>query len=415
MGGRFAFNPFNYHIMRTTILKGLGILVVIILALALFNKKKITQLYTVLHIFDEDQIVHNFMHMEDLFDTRTIEKSPNPTRLVEDMDYTPITAFGYEDSTIQVPQFIEDTRTMGLLVMKSDTIIYEEYFNGMSESTTHISWSVAKSVVATLLGIAYHDGLIKDLNDPITSYLPQLASSGYNEVKIKDILNMSSGVGFNEDYRDFNSDINRFGRAFALGTSYESFALSLKSERKPGTYNHYVSIDTQVLGMLLEKVTGVRLSVYLKEKLWDPMGMEHDAQWIIDETGMELALGGLNISLRDYAKLGLLYLQKGRWGDQQLVPTEWVERATTPNAPHLMPGRDNANSSNRYGYGFQWWIPERPMGDFFAAGIYNQYIYVYPEKDFIVVKLSANHHFRIPGDESKYQHIDFFQAMAKAF
>lgn len=401
--------------MRTKILKGLGILVIIVLAIALFNKKKITQLYTVLHIFDEDQIVHNFMHMEDLFDTRTIEKSTNPTRLAKDISYQPIASFGYEDSTIQVPQFMEDTRTMGLLVMKSDTIIYEEYYNGMSESTTHISWSVAKSVVATLLGIAYHDGLIKDLNDPITSYLPQLVSSGYNEVKIKDILNMSSGVGFNEDYRDFNSDINRFGRAFALGTSYESFALSLKNERKPGTYNHYVSIDTQVLGMLLEKVTGKRLSVYLKEKLWDPMGMEHDAQWIIDETGMELALGGLNISLRDYAKLGLLYLQKGRWKDQQLVPAEWVERAITPDAPHLMPGRNNQSSSNRYGYGFQWWIPEKPMGDFFAAGIYNQYIYVYPEKDFIVVKLSANHHFRIPGDESKYQHIDFFQAMAKAF
>ncbi|NRB46774.1 MAG: serine hydrolase [Saprospiraceae bacterium] len=401
--------------MRTKILKVLGVLVVVVLAVALFNKKKITQLYTVLHIFDEDQIVHNFMHMEDLFDTRTIEKSASPTKLVKDISYQPITSFGYEDSTIQVPQFIEDTRTMGLLVMRSDTIIYEEYYNGMSEATTHISWSVAKSVVATLLGIAYHDGLIKDLNDPITSYLPQLANSGYNEVKIKDILNMSSGVGFNEDYRDFNSDINRFGRAFALGTSYESFALSLKNERKPGTYNHYVSIDTQVLGMLLEKVTGKRLSVYLKEKLWDPMGMEHDAQWIIDETGMELALGGLNISLRDYAKLGLLYLQKGRWKDQQLVPAEWVERAISPDAPHLMPGRNNQNSSNRYGYGFQWWIPEKPMGDFFAAGIYNQYIYVYPEKDFIVVKLSANHHFRIPGDESKYQHIDFFQAMAKAF
>ncbi|MBX2874705.1 MAG: beta-lactamase family protein [Saprospiraceae bacterium] len=401
--------------MRTKILKGIGILILLALAVAIYNKKKIAQLYTVLHIFDEDQIAHNFMHMEDLFDTRTIEQSPSPTQLIKDISYTPIPSFSYEDSTIQVPQFIEDTRTMGLLVMRSDTIIYEEYYNEMSESTTHISWSVAKSVVATLLGIAYHDGLIKDLNEPITSYLPQLAASGYNEVKIKDILNMSSGVGFNEDYRDFNSDINRFGRAFALGSSYESFALSLKNERPPGTYNHYVSIDTQVLGMLLEKVTGKRLSVYLKEKLWDPMGMEHDAHWIIDETGMELALGGLNISLRDYAKLGLLYLQKGRWKDQQLVPAEWVEQAISPDAPHLMPGRDNQSSSNRYGYGFQWWIPEKPMGDFFAAGIYNQYIYVYPEKDFIAVKLSANHHFRIPGDESKYQHIDFFQAMARAF
>lgn len=401
--------------MRSKILKGLGVLLLIVLGLAIYNKKKITQLYTVLHIFDEDQIAHNFMHMEDLFDARTIEQSPQPTHLVKALTYQPISSFPYEDSIIKVSDFLLTTQTTGLLVLHSDTIIYEQYYHGLDESTTHISWSVAKSVVATLLGIAYHDGLIADLSDPITQYLPQLANSGYNEVKIKDILNMSSGVGFNEDYRDFNSDINRFGRAFALGTSYETFALSLKNERPPGTFNHYVSIDTQVLGMLLEKVTGKRLSAYLKEKLWDPMGMEHDAHWIIDETGMELALGGLNISLRDYAKLGLLYLQKGRWKGKQIVPAAWVERATTPDAPHLMPGRNNPLSSNRYGYGFQWWVPEKPMGDFFAAGIYNQYIYVYPEKELVVVKLSANHHFRIPGDESKYQHIDFFQAMARDF
>lgn len=401
--------------MKSKLLKIFGVLVLLVVLLALFNIQKIKQLYTVLHIFDEDQIVYNFMHMEELFDTRTIERSPQPTQLVQNPTYQPITSFIYEDSVIAVPDFLESTRTTGLMVLQGDTIIYEKYFNGLEKGTTHISWSVAKSVVATLLGIAYEDGLINSLQDPITKYLPQLSESGYNEVRIKDILNMSSGVGFNEDYRDFNSDINRFGRAFALGSSYESFALSLKREREPGTYNHYVSIDTQVLGMLLEKVTGKRLSVYLKEKLWDPMGMEFDAQWIIDKTGMELALGGLNITLRDYAKMGLLYLQKGKWKGQQIVPEEWIKLATSPDAPHLMPGRDNPKSSNRYGYGFQWWTPEKPMNDFFAAGIYNQYIYVHPDKDLVIVKLSANHHFRVPGDESKYQHIDFLQAMAKAF
>lgn len=401
--------------MKSKLLKIFAGLLLLIIVVALFNIQKIKQLYTVLHIFDEDQIVYNFMHMEELFDSRTIERSPQPTQLVKNLTYQPITTFTYEDSLIAVPGFLESTRTTGLIVLHRDTIIYEKYFNGLAEETTHISWSVAKSVVATLLGIAYEDGLINSLQDPITKYLPQLAESGYDKVRIKDILNMSSGVGFNEDYRDFNSDINRFGRAFALGTSYETFALSLKREREPGTFNHYVSIDTQVLGMLLEKVTGKRLSVYLKEKLWDPMGMEFDAQWIIDKTGMELALGGLNITLRDYAKIGLLYLQKGKWKGQQIVPEEWIELATSPDAPHLMPGRDNPKSSNRYGYGFQWWTPEQPMNDFFAAGIYNQYIYVYPDKDLVIVKLSANHHFRIPGDESKYQHIDFLQAMARAF
>ncbi|MEZ5044811.1 MAG: serine hydrolase [Saprospiraceae bacterium] len=401
--------------MKSKILKIIGGIFLVLLLLALFNIKKITQLYTVLHIFDEDQIVYNFQHMEDLFASKTIKKSEQASLLPQHLTYTPIPSFTYQDSIIDVPTFLETTRTTGLMVLHNDTVVYEQYFNGMEASTTHISWSVAKSVVATLLGIAYEDGLIQSLEDPITKYLPQLASSGYNEVRIKDILQMSSGVGFNEDYRDFNSDINRFGRSFALGTSYEAFAMSLKRERTPGTYNHYVSIDTQVLGMLVTKVTGKPLSDYLKEKLWDPMGMEHDAQWIIDNTGMELALGGLNISLRDYAKIGLLYLHQGNWRGKQIVSADWIKKATTPDAPHLMPGKDNPNSSNEYGYGFQWWVPEKPMGDFFAAGIYNQYIYVYPPKNLVIVKLSANHHFRIPGDESKNQHIDFLQSIARHF
>ena len=148
--------------------------------------------------------------------------------------------------------------------------------------------------------------------------------------------------------------------------------------------------------MLISKMTGKSLSQYAKEKLWDPMGMEHDAQWVIDNEDMELALGGLNVTLRDYSKLGYLFLNKGNWFGKQIVPSRWVEKSVKPDAPHLMPG-ENPNSSSTFGYGYQWWIPEQPDGDFFAAGIYNQYIYVNPKKNLIIVKTSANHHFKEQG------------------
>lgn len=364
--------------------------------------------------FDEDRIVSNFLKVEHREATHLIEKSPNPTRLPKEERYKMLDAFSSQGQTFQVKEYLDYTRTTGLLLIHKDTIIYEQYHNGMNEAMTHISWSVAKSFVSALLGIALDEGLFESIEDPITKYLPQFKDSGYDNVRIKDILQMSSGVGFNEDYRDFYSDINRFGRHIVLGKPYEEFALSLKNERKPGTFNHYVSIDTQVLGMLITKVTGQSLADYAKQKLWDPMGMEHDAQWIVDGTGMEMALGGLNVTLRDYAKMGLLYLHEGNWSGKQIVPKEWVRQSVTPDAPHLMPG-EHELSATPFGYGYQWWIPEQPDGDFFAAGIYNQYIYVNPKKDLVIVKTSANHHFKEKDDQSKLIHVDLFQAIAEAF
>ena len=400
--------------MLKTMLKIFGILLLIILLFGLFNLKKLKRLHRAVTLFNQENIIDNFLNMEKHIDVREIPRSPNPSTLAKELGFQLPESFSYKGQPFNVKEYMEYTNTTGLLIIHRDTIVYESYFNGMKESTTHISWSVAKSFVSGLLGIAMEEGLIESIDDPVTKYLPQLKDCGYNEVPIKAILQMSSGVGFNEDYRDFNSDINRFGRYFALGLSFEKFTMTLKNARPPGTYNHYVSIDTQVLGMLVEKVTGKRLSVYLKEKIWDPVGMEYDAQWIIDNTGMEMALGGLNVTLRDYGKYGLLYLKNGNWRGKQIVPSAWVEQSAVMDGPHLQPG-DNPNSSNVYGYGYQWWIPEQPEGDYFAAGIYNQNIYIYPAKDLVIVKTSANYHFKEIGDESKLQHVALYKEIAKNF
>jgi hypothetical protein len=235
----------------------------------------------------------------------------------------------------------------------------------------------------------------------VTDYLPEFAGTGYDKVRIKDVLQMSSGVGFNEDYGDFNSDINVMGRYFALGMPMADFAKRLKRAREPGTYNLYVSIDTQVLGMILTKATGRSITDYMSEKLWSPIGAESDAYWIVDNTGMEFAIGGLNATARDYARIGQLFLDSGRWHGKQIVPEEWVRASVTPDAPHVMPGVRNT-ALRKDGYGFQWWIPYGRDDEFNAQGIYGQFIYIDPDKDMVIVKLSSNYHFK--NDDTGYFH-----------
>jgi CubicO group peptidase (beta-lactamase class C family) len=228
---------------------------------------------------------------------------------------------------------------------------------------------------------------------PVTDYLPELEGSGYDGVPIKHVLQMSSGVGFDEDYGDPDSDINRMGRELAMGGTLLDFASTLERVRPPGTLQHYVSIDTQVLGAILVRATGQSLADYTSQKLWIPAGMESDAYWMVDGSGMEMAFGGLNASLRDFARLGRLFLENGEWNGRQIVPSQWVKASVTPDAPHLMPG-PKPNSTNQMGYGYQWWIPADSQGDFMALGVYNQMIFVDPAHRLVIAKHSANRDFQ---------------------
>ena len=397
------------------VLIGIGVIIIGLLGLTIANYTKIIRLYDIINLFNEKNITANFLALDKLTSTNKITKSSSPLKIPETHGYKIPKTFECANTTFNTHDYLKYTTTNGFLVIHNNSIVYELYNNGLTPAGTHVSWSVAKSFVSTLLGFAYYDGLIDDLNEPVTKYLPDFKGTGYNGVAIKDILQMSSGVLFNEDYTNFYSDINRFGRSFAFGSSYTKFSKSLKRYKEPGTYCNYVSMDTQVLGILISRVTGKSLSEYLAEKVWEPLGMEHDAQWMIDNEGTELALGGMNVSLRDFAKLGQFYLHKGNWNGKQLLPEQWIKQSVTPDAPHLMPG-ENEKSSHPYGYGYHWWIPEEQQGgDYFAAGIYNQYIYVNPQKQLVIVKLSANHHFKEKGDNSKAEHIAMFQAIAAGF
>jgi CubicO group peptidase (beta-lactamase class C family) len=276
--------------------------------------------------------------------------------------------------------------------------------------------SVAKSFVSATLGIAVDEGFVKSIEQPITDYVPSLAGSAYDGVRIKDILQMSSGARWNEDYSDPDSDVMRFAEIFALGGSLNEFTATLQRQRPPGTFNQYNSADTQALAMLISQATGRSLTDYMTEKLWLPMGPENDAYWMLDAEGVEMAFGGLNATARDYAKLGELFRLKGRRDGRQIVPEAWVHASITPDAPHLMAG-NNPNSDYPMGYGLQWWVPEGTEGEFSAIGVYNQFIFVNPTRDTVIVKLSANNAYatdeEIAGD-SELATFSLFRAMNKS-
>jgi CubicO group peptidase (beta-lactamase class C family) len=400
-------------VRRTGISLGI-VLAVGCLTIGLFFRQEAYQFYKVLTFFDKENISNNFRSTGSIFKTRSIPKPSNSESFpVSKIQFVLPDSYQLNDSTISTQAFLDFTLTDALLIIQHDSIKYEYYGNGFKQNDHHISWSMAKSVVSALIGIAIQEGKIKSIEQTVTDYLPDFKGTGYDNVRIKDVLQMSSGVGFNEDYGDFNSDINVMGRYFALGMPMADFAKRLKREREPGTFNHYVSIDTQVLGMILVKATGKSISDYMNEKLWSQINAEDDAYWIVDKAGMEFALGGLNLTARDYAKVGQLFLDSGKWKGKQIVPQQWVRASVTPDAPHVMPGkRDNAILAD--GYGFQWWIPFGAKDEFDAQGIYDQFIYVDPDKDLVIVKLSSNYHFKT--DKKRIFHeleIALFRAIAE--
>ncbi|MCB1646353.1 MAG: serine hydrolase [Pseudomonadales bacterium] len=347
----------------------------------------------------------NFNRMAELFPVSTMtaasESAPFPAGIAAALPES----YDYDGKARSVEDFLNDTDTAALLVVQQGKIRYEQYWRTGGPEVQWLSMSVAKSFTSAALGIAVHEGLIGSIEDPADLYLPWLKGSAYDGVRIKDILQMSSGTLWNEDYSDPEADVFKLGAIMAAGGSLQEMIKTLKRERDPGTFNQYNSTDTQVLGLLLRQVTGRSVADYMEEKLWHPLGMESNGYWMTDDEGAEMTFGGLNATARDYAKLGQLYLQNGNWQGRQIVPSDWVKASVTPDAPHLQPG-ENPLSDYVMGYGYQWWIPEGKDGEFSAIGVYNQFIYVHPPSQTVIVKLSANSNYGMTDDESSWRELE---------
>lgn len=382
--------------------------------LAFLYRDEIARLRAVNNLFEPDVIVENFRTMDKLFEYQVVRRGDDVWELPAGTQIALPETFAFGNNKMNTAEFLDYTNTTGLIVLHDGKVVFEEYYKGETPETRHISWSVAKSFTSALVGIAMQEGHIKDVQDPVTVYAPVLATSGYNNIPLKHVLQMSSGIGFNEDYADFFSDINRMGRTLALRTPIIDFVCSLKSAGPSGVKHHYVSMDTQVLCMVLRQTTGKSLTQLTEEKLWRPIGMESDAYWLTDTTGMELAFGCLNAVLRDYARFGLLYMNGGKRGDRQIVPAEWVRASTTPDGAYVQP-KDDVTSPLAAGYGYQWWVPAGNRGDFLAEGVYNQFIYVDPQRRVVIAKTSANHHYLDDDYISEPQTTELFRAIAAQY
>ena len=390
----------------------LGILLITIIAVVIYYPN-LKNVWKAIHFFDKELIVANFTTINQNWKTREIKRPVIPYIFPKGPEMTLPKTFSYKNRAFNSLDYLDSSFTTGFLILQNDSLSFEKYYLGNTDTTRHISWSVAKSFVSALFGIAIEEGYIKSLEQHVDEYLPDLKGSGYEGVKIKDVLQMSAGVKFNEDYADFFSDINRWGRHFAWGASQDKFAASLKKEVPPGTYRRYVSINTQVLGMIIVKATGRSLTQYLEEKIWGKIGMEYSGYWIVDNYGMEVALCGLNATLRDYAKFGQLYLKKGNWQGAQVIPEKWVIASITPDAPHLMPGK-NSHSDSEFGYGYQWWIPESNDKEIMGLGVYNQDIYINLTTKTVIVKNSANYRFNEKGNPfaDRFVILELYRAIA---
>ena len=396
-------------------LRIVGIIIVLgLVGIAVFWKDilEIRGVMQYANLFETEKLFENFRSLYKQYPSAGLNHTDQIYQLPNDYRELP-ESYAYEGQTKKVKEWIKRTDTTGIIVIKDGKVVFENYYNGNDILTHAIVFSVSKSFVSFLIGVALEEGKIESLQDPVDKYATILKGSGYEGVSIKNVLQMSSGIQFTEDYDDLKSDIVRLAAAFAVG-SLDEFITSLKNEKTPGSYNRYVSADTQVLSMVLKGATDKSLTDYMQTKLWSKLGAENDAEWVTDRDGTELALGGLNATIRDLAKFGILYLNKGQnFKGEQLVSSDWVKASVTPDAPHLMPGRDNPASEWILGYGYQWWIPEYPEGDYSAIGIYGQFIYVHPAHNVVIAKTSAYADYDNSWEEMELESLAVFRSIAK--
>ena len=320
-----------------------------------------------------EQQVAGYRNMAKISYTRLIKAGENVLELPEEMvDLGPVMV-RTEDAEMTVDDYFVRQNVAGLLVLKDGKIAYERYGLGNDQNSRWISFSVAKSVVSMMVGVAIRDGYIESVDEMATNYLPRLKGSSYDQSTIRSILQMSSGVAWNEDYADPQSDVN--SASWSTLALYE-YLRHKPREAPPGELFNYNTAETNLVGTLLRSAIGNNLSTYLSEKIWRPFGMESDAHWQVTEPGGG-EFGGCCISatLRDYGRLGLFALAGGRLADgTETMPENWMEESTTPSEPYA-------------GYGYLWWLGD--AGAYRAIGIFGQGICLHPEENVVVALHSA--------------------------
>ncbi len=315
--------------------------------------------------------------LDSMFLTRTVPASARPRVLERGRS---LSAFETGAQRHYVDEFMVSQRVRGLLVLQNGRVRLERYAPPYGPSTRWNSFSVAKSITSTLVGAAIKDGYIQSLDDHVTHYISALRGSAYDNVTVRQLLTMTSGVKWNEDYTDPNSDVARmYAQAPEPGLDMTvSYVRKLPREAPPGTKWVYKTAETNLVGVLVAEATGKPLAQYLSEKIWRPYGMERDAEWMIDEVGHEQGGCCIAVTLRDYGRFGQFILEGARVKGKAIVAKDWLLEAT----------RTQVQTGEQTGYGYQWWT--RDDGTFEARGIYGQTVHIDRLRHLVIVINSAN-------------------------
>lgn len=324
--------------------------------------------------------INTYRNIDRLFPIRIVNKGSSTTKLAPKARQFEYFEYSESDKVHDFYDYLAVGRVSGLLVLHEGEVAYERYLLGNNERTRWMSMSVVKSITAILIGVAIQDGQIKHIDDPIVDYLPEFKGSAYDGVTVRQILQMSSGVSWNETYTDPSSDRRAMLEAQIL--QQPGAVLSLMKElprvAEPGSKWNYSTGETHVAGALVRAATGMPVADYLSEKIWQPMGMEADATWWLESSkGLEVGGSGLSATLRDYARFGMFMLQDGVINGTRVLPKGWMADAARP--------QQFGEKTAPYGY-MLWTMPD----DAFAAvGIFGQWIYVNPKRNIVIAMWSA--------------------------
>jgi CubicO group peptidase (beta-lactamase class C family) len=332
-----------------------------------------------------------FTHMNRLLPAEVVPHSRSPQPLPNrsgplDVDYW------FQGRQWSLAHLHKRTNTTAFVVLHRGQLVHETYPGRFAGPAVRMQlFSVTKSLTSMLIGIALDDGLLSDPTDQITKYVPELIGTAYDGPSIEHLLDMSSGAGTRETWDDPHTDIARFTKAMTTGGSLLDVVRSVQRTSIPGVRFNYSTIDTQVLGWIVEAASGVSLARYTADRIWSRIGTEADAYYWLSRERPHQAIGGgsFNATARDTARLGLIMAHGGRFGDRPIVPAAWVERSRLSDRPYLQVGALGEYGVRHYGYANQWWTLGGDRRAFAGQGIHGQYLYVDPVADVVIVKCSA--------------------------
>ncbi|WP_158681728.1 serine hydrolase domain-containing protein [Microbulbifer pacificus] len=361
--------------------------------------------------FQNEAAPIHFRQLQNLYPNRKIESAHGaPLPLSKAPLETDLITYRYKDKESTLQEYLTRRRTTGFLVLKDGKIAHESYFYGNSERAASIIFSASKSVISLLVGIAFDQGLLKNVDDPITDYLPELKGSAFDGASIKNVLQMTTSLyieganhGVNEPGRDIRN-------ATAISLAYGQGDLRTQpktAKRKPGKMHgqtwEYLNTNTQALTVLVERVSGLTVSEFAAKHLWRRIGTEQQAFWLTDRTddaqAIEHGYMGFIASLRDLGRLGMMLANEGRWEGQQVVSSQWLKESTTNDNPAVT----SVSGHTIMDYGYQWWLPRGDAGEFMAVGIGGQFIYGNPSQQVVIVQTSADPQYNsLSKEESVY-------------